>query len=351
MNQTAFHACFPGAYFLDLAQPDLLDAYLTSAGRFAPEERFVSVEKAGEGNMNCTARVRTTDRTFILKQARPWVEKYPQIPAPADRALIEGRFYSAVAKHPAVGGRMPALLWMDEAARLLAFEDLGAAADYFPMYAGRMTMSDQTLQELIDYLSRLHRIPLANADRAALANHDMRALNFEHIFSLPMRADNGLNLDAITPSLAAAGETLKQDAAYQQAVRQLGERYLHGTGASLLHGDFFFGSFLQAAVGLRVIDPEFCFCGDAEFDLGVLLAHLLLAGEPAARGESALALYRPAGSFSPELARQYAGVEIMRRLLGVAQLAPLAADLNQKTRWLELSRVLVLEPGKPAALL
>lgn len=41
------------------------------------------------------------------------------------------------------------------------------------------------------------------------------------------------------------------------------------------------------------------------------------------------------------LARQFAGVEIMRRLIGVAQL-PLVADLNQKEELLNLSRDLVL---------
>ena len=47
--------------------------------------------------MNCTLRVTTTRRSFILKQARPWVEKYPQIAAPVERARVEAAFYAAVA--------------------------------------------------------------------------------------------------------------------------------------------------------------------------------------------------------------------------------------------------------------
>ena len=99
---------------------------------------------------------------------------------------------------------------------------------------------------------------------------------------------------------------------------------------------------------MRVIDPEFCFCGDAEFDLGVFAAHLLLAGEPAERAERVLQLYQPpAGAkISPELACQYAGVEIMRRLIGVAQIPTLHADLAQKSALLELSRRLVREPER-----
>ena len=54
----------------------------------------------------------------------------------------------------------------------------------------------------------------------------------------------------------------------------LGERYLRQNGSSLIHGDLFPGSLLQTGSGeLRVIDPEFCFCGDPEFDIGVFYAN------------------------------------------------------------------------------
>jgi 5-methylthioribose kinase len=350
MNEADFHVCCPGVYFLDCTRLDDLGAYLTAGARLGPGETLLNAEKAGEGNMNCTVRVQTSAGSFILKQARPWVEKYPQLAAPTERALVEGRYYTAVADHPAVAGRMPRLLWIDAAARLLALEDLGAASDFFPIYAGKMSVSDQTRGELVAYGSNLHSIPLTQEQRRAFENPAMRLLNHEHVFALPLRAQNGLDLDALTPGLAKAAEPLKADADYQRIVRGLGERYKHEAGPSLLHGDFFPGSFLQTGRGLRVIDPEFCFCGDVEFDLGVLMAHLFLAGEPSARAESIFGQYRPAHRYSVEMTRQYAGVEIMRRLLGVAQLPTLAADLAKKTHWLELSRRLVLEPGKAAEL-
>ena len=143
---------------------------------------------------------------------------------------------------------------------------------------------------------------------------------------------------------------LKEDGGYQRIAADLGARYLHGSGGYLLHGDFFPGSFLRTAAGVRVIDPEFCFCGDAEFDLGVFAAHLLLAGEPPARADQMLGMYRltekAGGEFYPERVRQYAGIEIMRRLLGIAQVPTLAADLQRKSELLELSRRLVVEPER-----
>ncbi len=56
-------------------------------------EAIESMQRAGEGNMNLVIRVVTPRRSMILKQSRPWVEKYPQIEAPADRILAEIDFY------------------------------------------------------------------------------------------------------------------------------------------------------------------------------------------------------------------------------------------------------------------
>ena len=350
-NQERFSREVPDTYFLDPDNVTALNGYLAAQIRLPLDRTLLDAEKAGEGNMNCCVRVRTSAGSFILKQSRPWLEKYPQIAAPFDRALMEGRFYRLVASAPAVAGRMPRLLWMDDQARIIALEDLGSASDFFPLYAREVTLSEQTLTELVAYLSDLHGLtPASEVEREELANLEMRALNHEHIFALPLRAENGLDLDAYTgtPGLAAAARSLKEDAAYVRAVTGLGERYRQGSGDSLLHGDFFPGSFLQTSVGVRVIDPEFCFCGDAEYDLGIFAAHLLLAGEPSERAEQVLRLYEPpvGAKISPELARQYAGAEIMRRLIGVAQIPTLHADLTQKSVWLELSRRLVLAPER-----
>ena len=346
-----FGQALPGIFFLDPSDLRSLGEYLSAGGRLESGEKLLAAEKAGEGNMNCVVRVRTSARSFIVKQSRPWLEKYPQIAAPFDRALAEARFYRLIESSPTVAGRMPRLLWTDDQARTVALEDLGAASDFFPLYAREISMSEETLVELMSYLAALHPLaPEAQTARESLANRDMRALNHEHIFALPLRPENGLNLDAYTGTsgLGAAAALLKGDPDYVAAATELGERYLHGTGDSLLHGDFFPGSFLRTIAGVRVIDPEFCFCGDAEYDLGVFAAHLILAGEPAARAERAMEFYQAntTTAFSAKLARRYAGVEIMRRLIGIAQIPTLRADLAQKTALLALSRRLVLEPER-----
>ena len=85
---------------LDPDDRDALSRYLRSQGLLDPDEGLLEAAKAGEGNMNLTLRLRTARRSLIVKQSRPWVEKYPTIPAPEDRALVEIAFYDATRTSP-----------------------------------------------------------------------------------------------------------------------------------------------------------------------------------------------------------------------------------------------------------
>ena len=214
-------------------------------------------------------------------------------------------------------------------------QDLGEASDCTDLYDGAK-LSASELDSLIAYLNELHAPYRSDDLQSAFANRRMRELNHEHIFALPLRPGNGLNLDAITPGLEAAAVEIKSDSAYCARVAALGRLYL-GDMACLLHGDFFPGSWLRTAAGLKVIDPEFCFCGKPEFDFGVFLAHMLLSGASPAAVDQVQGSCRH-GDWAH--VRRFAGVEIMRRLIGVAQL-PLTYGIEEKHRLLQLSRQLV----------
>jgi 5-methylthioribose kinase len=344
-RERAFRQSVPGGFYVDPAKPERLEEYLRQQGLMTDAEELRSVAKAGEGNMNLTLRVLTSERSLVLKQARPWVEKYPQIAAPVDRALVEIAFYEAAGARPEVRRAMPQLLGSDRASRLLILEDLGEAQDFTPLYAGEHLHRPQ-LDELVDYLVALHPSLDAATDdqRQVFQNREMRALNHEHIFRLPLAPDNGLDLDGWTPGLAAAAEPLKSDEGYVARVTELGARYL-ADGDSLVHGDFFPGSWLGTSSGVRIIDPEFCLLGPRAFDVGFMLGHLHLAAQPDETCEALLSLYlEKAGVADEGVAkdtRRFAGVEIMRRLIGVAQL-PLECGIERKEELLLLSRDLVM---------
>ena len=92
---------------------------------------------------------------------------------------------------------------------------------------------------------------------------------------------------------------------------------------------------------LRVIDPEFSFCGNPEFDIGVFYAHLLLSRHEDDTASFWLQVALEDTPHSEPLVLQFAGVEIMRRILGVAQL-PASLSLETKQHLLERSREMVL---------
>ena len=312
--------------------------YLVARGVIGPEETPVGVAVAGEGNMNCTLRVVTPRRRLIVKQARPWVEKYDHIPAPWNRSLVEAAFYETVAAVAGVGDRMPGLVHADPDARVLVLEDLGDGGDFTSMYAGARLSNDER-DALVDYLVRLRQIDVPAHRKAMLTNRDMRILNHEHIFHFPLVEGNGLALDEVTPGLQSAADELKRDAEFVARVGALGARYLED-GDTLVHGDYFPGSWVRAHQGVAVIDPEFCFLGHGEHDIGVMMAHLILAGETAGDVD-ALERATASGDADPGLARQFAAVEIMRRVIGVAQL-PLFAPLERKRELLACARRMVL---------
>jgi 5-methylthioribose kinase len=327
-----------------------LQAYLVERG-LAQAGEEVTAELAGEGNMNCVVRLRLADRSLILKQARPWVEKYPSIAAPVERAASEARFYRFATRDSLVGAMMPCLLDFDEKSALLVMEDLFAAEPLIDCYQGPRRFNQSQLNKLAQYTSALHSLVVPANEREGFRNTAMRRLNHEHIFDIPLRLNGALSnmLERITPGLDRAADDLRQDRKYCDIVGKLGERYLRHEGPRLIHGDLFPGSLLQTGSGeLRVIDPEFCFCGDPEFDIGVFYAHLLLSehGEDAVSWWLQVALQNK--KHSDSLVFQYAGVEIMRRILGVAQL-PVRLSLEAKRRLLEQSRAMVLRGVKATA--
>ena len=102
--------------------------------------------------MNLTLRLVTDRRSLILKQARPWVEKYPALPAPAGRSRVENAFYEAASGRPIWRGRCRALLGSDPSSGVLVLEDLGEARDFKHLYRqGELAESD--LKDLVAFLA------------------------------------------------------------------------------------------------------------------------------------------------------------------------------------------------------
>jgi 5-methylthioribose kinase len=337
MTADQFYQATGSRHFLQLTDPAGVEAYLRGAGFLHPAEEFRGIEKPGEGNMNLTLRVRTGRRTFILKQSRPWVEKYPQLAAPAARILVETAFLEATRHNPAVRSRTPELLAADPANYVLLLADLGDAGDLTWLYRSAESLPADQLRDLLAYLAALH----GQATGEFPDNLALRRLNHEHIFVFPYRNDTGFDLDTVLPGLAAAARPYRADQALIDRVTALGQRYLL-PGPCLLHGDFYPGSWLRTPEQLWVIDAEFAHLGMPEFDLGVLLAHLDLSQATPEQIATVWAAYQAPAGFDTQLAQRLRGVEVIRRLIGLAQL-PLDLTLEERQDLLAKARKMILE--------
>jgi 5-methylthioribose kinase len=305
-----------------------ISTYLQTHGLIKAHEFVSKAEKPGEGNMNCTLRLFVNDQTFVIKQARPYVEKYPNIAAPEDRILVETEFYNIVASNDFIKHHMPQILFTDPENHILLMEDLGLANDFSSLYKKDKQLSEDEAKMCAVFLNELHfefKKPVKND---LMANTKLKALNHEHIFIYPFLEDNGFDLDSITQGLQTIAMKYKLDANLKKVTSDLGKIYL-AEGDTLLHGDYYPGSWLNTNDGLMVIDPEFAFYGKAEFDLGVLYAHLYMAQQPESVIENVNEFYRKSDEFDNRLFNQFTGVEIMRRIIGLAQL-PLDLTLKEK---------------------
>ncbi|MEO1013132.1 MAG: phosphotransferase, partial [Bacteroidota bacterium] len=292
------------------------------------------ITKPGEGNMNVVLRIRTNRRSLILKQSRPYVQKYEQIPAPLERIAVEHFFYKTI-QNAALGAHLPKVLGYAPEHFTLFLEDLGHCEDMVFLYA-KKSISEKELHPLISILKGIH-------DNGSVAdfpdNLEMRRLNYQHIFVLPFLKDNGFNLDQVQQGLEELSRPFKNDAGLKSVVESLGKKYL-SRGNTLLHGDFYPGSWIIKEEKLYIIDPEFSFVGFPEFDLGVMTGHLILATQDPGYLNKVYEQYN--GPVDKALIGRVAGTEIMRRLIGLAQL-PLKRSIPEKKQLLQIAHQMILK--------
>lgn len=310
-----------------------LPDYLRSLG-LAGRDEEVRVEPAGDGNINWVRRATLPGppaRSYVVKQARPALERFPQYRAPTERIVCEARWYERVRPFDSEG-ICPRVHRFDRERRVLVLEDLGRA-ERLDAALARGADAAAALAALARFLGRVHRGTAGAAGLAAeLPNDAMRRLHGDHIFTLPYEP-NDFPLPPRTAERAAA---LRGDAALREAAARAYARYLTPAGA-LVHGDVQAGNVLLAPGGPKLLDAEIAHLGDPAFDIGTLLAHALLPAAAHGRAASARPLlaecwdayagaHGAAGLPALADALRYAGLELLRRTIGAARVAVVADD-------------------------
>ena len=170
----------------------------------------------------------------------------------------------------------PEILLVDKINNIMVMTDLGSGSDFNFLYKGNSEISDSELSDIIGFASTLHTSVTSSNAPFLIANHQMRKLNHEHMFIYPFVEKDGFDLDGIQMGLMEIAKPYRADNDLKSEIEKLGDRYL-ADGNILLHGDYFPGSWLKTADGIKIIDPEFCFFGFPEFVIGVTIAHLMMS--------------------------------------------------------------------------
>lgn len=367
-RRAEFEAEHPEVHVLSADQAGRVDLVMGAVGWLGDEEQVTTCVSLG-GDSSTVMRVELRElrggwRTAVLKQSLPWLRRDESTAMPAGRWRGERAFYAEVARLPEAAARMPRLMAANEARCLLLLEDFRGASNLASLYRGG-SLGDEAAQDLGAFLRAL-RLGTSGSEEPDLPSTGMKALNHRMLFEAPfvsaMAGDDGFGpdgpapgdaaLDATEARLGEAAAALRSDPAFREAVSKLGGRFL-GASACLVHGAFHPANWMLVSDGgVRVVDPQYGGRGDSEFDIGTGLAHLLLARQPAevvAAFLSAAVGLEEAGGEEPgdaegvdrPLVARYAGVEIVRRLIGGGQL-PLEAEAGFRCDLLETARKAVL---------
>lgn len=241
-----------------------------------------SVQEIGNGNLNHVFRLAAGDRSIVIKQALPYVRRIGESwPLTIGRLGIEARAYDVHSR--VCPGLLPEVLGYDDELHLLALEDLREAADWRTLLTrGLDARIDETAALAGTYcgLIAVETGPLqlttqqATELRAAFSDPAMQIFTERMVFAAPFRTDV---TNDWPDHLLTVANRIRDDAAVHAAARRA--RWLFRTsGEALLHGDLHSGSIMAGtAQDARIIDLEFAFVGPIAFDLGNLVAHLLLA--------------------------------------------------------------------------
>jgi 5-methylthioribose kinase len=306
-----------------------LPAYLVGLGLLRPGEA-VEIEPAGDGNINWVRRVRRRGAggSFVVKQARPALERFPEYQVPTERIVFEAR-WCEIARALVPEPVCPEVLCFDEAERVLVLEDLGGAERLDAALARGADVA-ACFASLGRCLGAVHAATTDPALAARFENDAMRRLHGDHIFRLPLRPNDF----PLPPGLRRRAEELWRDAELVRVADAAHTRYLAPRGA-LVHGDVQAGNVLLAAGGPKLLDAEIAHVGDPAFDLGTLVAHALLPALAHGDGAPALPPVEAAWSGYREHAAalasfadvaRHAGFEMLRRTIGAARVASVAED-------------------------
>ncbi|WP_315747821.1 MULTISPECIES: S-methyl-5-thioribose kinase [unclassified Bradyrhizobium] len=267
-----------------LREADLRD-YLAGvpavATRLGGSPQSWTIDEVGDGNLNLVFIVRGATGGLAVKQALPYVRLVGESwPLPLSRAHYE---YLALTHQARLAPELvPAVLHHDEQLALTAMDLLEphiimrkglVAGTVYPGFVDHITTF---LARTLFFSSDLALTAAEKKERIAAfaGNHALCKITEDLIFTDPYRVAEQNRWT--TPWLDLTAADIRADLDLHVAISRLKLEFLSSAEA-LIHGDLHTGSIMVTADDTKVIDPEFAFYGPMGFDIGAVIANLLMA--------------------------------------------------------------------------
>jgi 5-methylthioribose kinase len=237
--------------------------------------------EVGDGNLNLVFIVESEVGAVVVKQALPYVRLVGESwPLPLKRSFFE--YHALTRQAERDPGRVPAVHHFDEAQALVVMEYLHPHVILRRSLIGgvvHVELGEQLGRFLARTLFRGSDLSMPTAkrkadlalfaDNVALCDITEALVFTDPYWAAPLNRHTSPELDGLVAELRA-------DVDLKIAAQELKLKFC-AHAETLLHGDFHTGSIMAHESEARVIDPEFAVYGPFGFDVGMLLANFWMA--------------------------------------------------------------------------
>ena len=239
----------------------------------------IEIKEVGDGNLNLVFFVESKKNSICIKQPLPYLRALKDWPLTLKRSYYESEYMSIHSNH--VSDLMPKIYDFDPELCTITMEKLSPhiimrhglinATKYENFAEDISTFMAKTLFFTSDLYLKADQKKELNS--RFIMNTELCKITEDLIFTDPYMYNK--NNRWTSPHLDKQKKEIENNDDLKIAVSRLKIKFMSET-QSLLHGDLHTGSIMVTENDTKVIDPEFAFYGPMGFDVGALLANLLM---------------------------------------------------------------------------
>ena len=266
--------------YYELNNDTVID-YLKSKLDYFDDNADIVSQEIGDGNLNLVFRLidNNSSKSVIIKQALPYVRAAGESwPLDIGRGEIESKILKI--EYDLTDGLVPEIYCYDGEMCCMIMEDL---KDYVIMRTGVLDLvnypkfADQITDFMVKTLLLTTDVVVEHKEKKEMVkdfiNPELCEITEELVYTEPFGTYERNSMEDFMVDFHK--EQLEGDEELKLEVAKLKFEFMNNA-QSLLHGDLHTGSIFVNQDNTKVIDPEFAFYGPIAYDVGALIANLIM---------------------------------------------------------------------------